>query len=210
MEKQVQANRVRIAWHILSLVALFLSLFALALHANQFWIDRKREALYYTTSYHFKDVFVRFKSDWNRKLLLDGEVLELTSPDGDIKFLLGVFDGHESPLEMSEAELMSAASDYLASFSERAVRSNNAHRWPLYLAARTKKVDGRYFAQYRIVIFLPGLEVWIEASTPNKILEHDPTASNPFGKNAFIVGAFVDAITKIEEIPQSQELDSLH
>ena len=209
MEKQVQASRVRIAWHILSLVALFLSLLALALHANEFWIDRKQEATLYTTSYHFKNVFVRFDSDWNRKLLA-GNVLELTSPDGDTKISFGVFDGPESPLEMSEAELMSASADFLAPIAERAVRSNNAHRWPLYLAARTKKVDGRYFAQYRIVIFLPGLEVWIEASTPNKLLEHDPTASNPFGKNAFIVGAFVDAITKIEEIPQSQELDSLH
>lgn len=204
MEKQVQANRVRIAWHILSLVALFLSLLALALHANEFWIDRKQEATLYTTSYHFKDVFVRFKSDWNRKLLA-GNVLELTSPDGDTKISFGVFAGHESPLEMSEAELMSASADFLAPIAERAIRSNNVHRWPLYLAARTKEVDGRHYAQYRIVIFLPGLEVRIEAITPNKLLENDPTASNPFGKDANTIGVFVDSITKIEEIPQSQE-----
>lgn len=201
---EARSNHSRPVWRALTLVALVLSLLALALQANQFWLGRKREEVLYTTSFHFEGVFLRFDTDWNRKSVSEN-VLELTSPEDDIKISIAVFDGHESPLKMSEEELLSASSSFLAHISERAIRSNNAHRWPFYLASRTKQVDGRYYAQYRIVVFLPGRKVMIEATTPNKILEHDPSASNPFGTYPHIVGTFVDSITIVEEISQDQQ-----
>lgn len=200
-DSSTKTKRLGVTALVVAVVALLASVLSLGFHLGSWVTERNAKSDGFSSPYLWDGVFFRMPLGW-RQERISANVMRLESTAEDATIEIAYFKSTDDPFALSEGELVAASKEFLTPISDKFIRSNNAHRWPMYLASTGYEKDGEYRARYRIALFVPGKKILIKANLPNVVSNVDPSAGNPGSKYARLIGEFVDAITTIEDAGQ--------
>ena len=197
-----KTKRLGVTALVVAVVALLASVLSLGFHLGSWVTERNARSAGFSSPYRWDGIFLRIPLGWQQERI-SANVMRLESIDENATIEVAYFESTDDPLALSEGELVAASKEFLTQISDDFIRSNNAHRWPMYLASKGHKTDSGHRARYRIALFVPGKKILIKANLPNVVSNVDPSAGKPGSKYARLIGEFVDAITTVEDAAPS-------